>query len=70
MIKKLKPGGFFIVEDLHTSFMDWAKDSEVTAFDFLKNLDKDLYDIEFVEFFHCLDEKYNVDCITSIIKKK
>lgn len=66
----LKPGGYYVVEDLQTSFMPSYIDSNVTAFEFLKNINPDDYGIEYIEFFHNMDTIANVDCITALIKYK
>lgn len=72
---KLKNGGFYILEDLHTSFVDSYVNSPITPYDFLKNkksieeIDHVHDECEYVEIFHRIPE-LNTDSITSVIKKK
>ena len=66
MIKFLKPNGTYILEDLHSSYMRSYIDNEVTTIEFLKNIDKYKYGIDFIEFFHHPVK----ESITSIIKFK
>lgn len=66
----IKNGGYYIIEDLQTSFMPGYVDTEETAVQFLENLSHDNHNIEFLEFFHNMDQKVNVDCITCVIKFK
>ena len=53
----LKPGGIYVVEDLHTSYLEgFNSDGEVSAMNFLKSLADGLYvpggsDVESVQFF-------------------
>lgn len=64
----VKPGGYYILEDLHTSFMPEYINTNPTAFEFIKNIDKKKYNLEFVKFYENLDKQHNVNCITSLIK--
>ncbi len=66
MSKFIKSGGFYILEDLHTSYMPSWIDSEFTAIEFLETLDKSIYNIDFINLF-CHPYK---ESITSIIKFK
>ena len=66
MKKFLKPKGIYILEDLHTSYMPAYIDSEVLTIDFLKNIDKERYNIDDILFFHYPNQL----SITSIIKFK
>jgi len=72
---KLKKGGFYILEDLHTSFIDQYIDSPITPYRFLKNksgieeIEYIFDESEFIEIFHKVPDFYT-DSITSIIKKK
>ena len=71
---KLKYGGFYILEDLHTSFISEYIDSEVTPYEFLKNnisikeIDNIRNEFEYIHFFQRL-ENINTDSMTCIIKK-
>lgn len=67
--KYVRPGGFYVIEDLHTSLMEEYIDSEITALEFLRDIDYAEYDIEFLDIFSNRDIKNNIDCITSIIRK-
>lgn len=69
-IKYLTPNGYYILEDLHTSFMNGYIDDDITTYEFLKSIDKEKYDILDLKFFHNMDKVNNVDCITCIIKMK
>jgi len=68
--KYVKSGGFYVLEDLHTSFMEghW-KDTNISTYEFLKNLNYNEYQIQFIEFYNKFDYNANIDCITSVIKK-
>lgn len=72
---KLKNGGLYLLEDLHTSFINFYIDSPVTTYNFLKNkrsveeVDHIHDESESIEIYHRV-VGLNTDSITSVIKKK
>ena len=62
----LKSGGFYIIEDLHTSYMYEFIDTKITTLDFLNNINKNQYNIDYIKIFR----NPRKESITSIIKFK
>jgi hypothetical protein len=72
---KLKNSGFYLLEDLHTSFIGHYINSPVTPYNFLKNgasieeIDHVIDEAAYIKIFHRVPG-LNTDSITSVIKKK
>ena len=68
----VKPGGAYIVEDLHTSYISHGASGEpqVNADKYFRELDLEEHNLQSIEFYSNLDKTANVECITSLIRFK
>lgn len=72
--KQLNKGGFYIIEDLWTSFIDYYQDIKTTTVDFLKQLEKKGMQMTYFKYKHdgiktvFPDHKGKLDSQTVVIK--
>lgn len=66
----VKSGGFYVVEDLHTSYLPEFVSQGVNADQFFRNLGLEEHSVDFVDFYSNLDRTHGVECITGLIKFK
>lgn len=71
LYKKIKPGGIYIIEDLHCCYHPFYNPNNVkNTIEFLQTLEKDFYNVKDLNIFSNkpLDEADNLSSITSVIE--